>query len=92
MTGLLSTRQAAKKLGITAAALSRYISTGKVPAPQITEIGGKPVHAWTEQQIETVRKLLPKIANGRKTWRKKKQIALSNQQSVKSKPKKKGKT
>ena len=75
MSGLLSTRQAAKKLGITAAALSSYISTGKVPAPQITEIGGKPVHAWTEQQIETVRKRLPKIANGRKTWRQKRKEA-----------------
>ena len=72
MPTLLSTRQAAKKLGITAAALSRYVSSGKVPPPQITDIGGKPVHAWTEQQIETVRKLLPKIANGRKTWRKRK--------------------
>jgi len=29
--------------------------------------GGLKVHAWTEEEIEQVRKLLPKIANGRKT-------------------------
>jgi len=28
--------------------------------------GGLKVHAWTEAEIEHVRKLLPKIANGRK--------------------------
>lgn len=75
MSTLFTTRQAAKNLGISVAALSRYVSSGKVPAPQITDIGGKPVHAWTEQQIENVRKLLPKIANGRKTWRQKRKEA-----------------
>jgi predicted transcriptional regulator len=63
----LSTRQAAKKLGITHAALSRYITAGKVPAPKTVTAGGMTVHLWTEQEIEHVRKLLPKIANGRKT-------------------------
>jgi hypothetical protein len=29
--------------------------------------GGMTIHAWTEEEIENVRKLLPKIANGRKT-------------------------
>jgi len=37
-----------------------------------------------EEEIEHVRKLLPKIANGRKT-RHKKQSALSNEQSAKTK-------
>lgn len=63
----LSTRQAAKKLGITHAALSRYITAGKVPAPKTVTAGGMTVHLWTEQEIEHVRRLLPKIANGRKT-------------------------
>jgi predicted transcriptional regulator len=63
----ISTRQAAKKLGITHAALSRYISAGKVPAPQTVIAGGMTVHLWTEEEIEHIRKLLPKIANGRKT-------------------------
>jgi len=63
-----STREAAKKLGITGVALGRYISLKKVMPPQQTvTVGKKQIHAWTDQDIEHVRKLLPKIANGRKT-------------------------
>ena len=35
--------------------------------PQKLSSGGMTIHAWTEEEIENVRKLLPKIANGRKT-------------------------
>jgi len=73
-----STRQAAKKLGTTHAALSRYISAGKIPTPKSVTAGGMTVHLWSEAEIEHVRQLLPKIANGRKT-RYKKQSALSTQ-------------
>src|SRR5215470_14464681 len=62
-----STRQAAKKLEITNATLVRYIQAGKVPAPRSATSGGMTIHFWTEAEIEHVRKLLPKIANGRKT-------------------------
>ena len=82
-----STNQAAKKLGITGAALSKYIKAGKVSAPKIVQTGWKNVHAWSESDIERLRKLLPKIANGRKT-RYKKQSAVSTQKSTKAKPKK----
>jgi len=68
-----STRDAAKKLGLSPVALSRYISQGKIPPPGIVQLGRSTFHVWTEAQIEQVRKLLPKIANGRKTWRKKQQ-------------------
>jgi hypothetical protein len=61
-----STREAAKQLGITAATLSRYIAAKKVPAPKAITTGGITVHLWTERAIERVRKLLPKIKNGRK--------------------------
>ena len=64
---LYSSRQAAKKLGIDIGTLSRYISAGKVPAPTTSTAGGMSVHLWTEAEIEHVRQLLPKIANGRKT-------------------------
>jgi predicted DNA-binding transcriptional regulator AlpA len=64
---LYSTRQAAKKLGIDNGTLSRYISTGKIPPPNTKAAGGMTVHLWTEAEIEHVRQLLPKIANGRKT-------------------------
>ena len=62
-----STNQVAKKLGIATKTLSRYIAQGKVPSPQVIEVGGSTIHAWSEAEIEHVRKLLPKIANGRKT-------------------------
>jgi predicted DNA-binding transcriptional regulator AlpA len=63
----LSTQEAAKKLGITGATLSRYISAGKVPSPKQVTSGGMTIHLWTDAEIENVRKLLPKIVNGRKT-------------------------
>jgi predicted site-specific integrase-resolvase len=63
----LSTREAAKKLGISYATLSIYIAAGKVPSPETVTVGKKNVHMWTEPEIEHVRQLLPKIANGRKT-------------------------
>jgi predicted DNA-binding transcriptional regulator AlpA len=64
--------QAAKMLGISAMSLGRYIKAKKVPAPQMLEVGDTRLHAWTEEEIERVRKILPKIANGRKTRYKKK--------------------
>jgi len=63
-----STREAAKALGITGVALGRYIKQGKITAPANTvRAGGRINHVWTEADIARVRKLLPKIANGRKT-------------------------
>ena len=67
-----STREAAKKLGISHNALAVYARTGKVPAPEAMKHGERIVHIWTEAEIEHVRQLLPKIANGRKTRYKKK--------------------
>lgn len=66
-----STRQAAKMLGIDPTTLSRYISAGKVPAPKSVSSGGATIHIWTEADIAHVRRLLPKIKNGRKTRYKK---------------------
>jgi predicted DNA-binding transcriptional regulator AlpA len=62
-----STRHAAKKLGLSHAALVRYIAAGKIPTPKAIQFGKFRAHLWTEQEIEHVRQLLPKIANGRKT-------------------------
>ena len=69
-----STNQAAKKLRIHTDTLAHYVATGKVPSPEVIIVGkGKRVvHAWSEEEIESVRKLLPKIKNGRKTRYKKK--------------------
>ena len=65
--------------------LMRYIKAKKIPAPAAVKVGGGIVRAWTKDEIEVVRKLLPKIANGRKTRYQKKQPAISTQQSAKTK-------
>lgn len=71
----LSSEQVAKRLGISKSALSRYILTGKVPAPPETMAGGMRMRLWSESDIERLKEVLPKIANGRKTRYKKKQSA-----------------
>jgi predicted site-specific integrase-resolvase len=62
-----STREAAKRLGIDHSTLAKYIERGKVPMPETVQQGKRAAHSWTEEEIEQVRELLPKIANGRKT-------------------------
>jgi len=62
-----SSAQAARKLGLTPAAISKYIKAGKIPEPKAVFVGDFKVYSWTEGDVEHVRKLLPKIANGRKT-------------------------
>jgi len=47
--------------------------------------GATKTHIWTDDDIERVRKLLPKIANGRKTRYQKKQLATGTQQLAKPK-------
>jgi predicted DNA-binding transcriptional regulator AlpA len=84
-----STREAAKKLGLHPTTLADHIASGKLPSPTVLKVGTASLHAWTEKEIEQARKLLPKIANGRKTRYQKKQSAVTNQQSAKGKPKKK---
>jgi predicted DNA-binding transcriptional regulator AlpA len=78
-----STEVAAKKLGISVASLNRYINAKKVPAPTAVKIGNWNVRAWTEEDIERVRVLLPTIFNGRKTRHQKKP---KKQTGRKSKP------
>jgi len=66
-----STNQAAKKLGLSIMTIHRYMKAKKIPVPKMQELAGVRVRVWTEKDIEKVRKLLPKIANGRKTrWQK----------------------
>jgi predicted DNA-binding transcriptional regulator AlpA len=63
-----STREAAKKLGISFTSINRYIADKKIiPLPPVVKIGGVSVRLWSDKDIERVRALLPKIANGRKT-------------------------
>jgi hypothetical protein len=89
-TDIFSSEQVAKKLRITGASLSRYISAGKLPMPQTATAGGMTIYQWTEEDVKRAQEMLPKIANGRKT-RHKKQSAVSTQQSAKAKKQKKNK-
>src|SRR5689334_8697306 len=73
----VSTREAAKRLGINYDTLANYVAVGKVPSPEIITVGRRVVHIWTDEDIEKVRQLLPKIANGRKTRYSKKHLAVS---------------
>lgn len=62
-----STRQVAKQLGLTEASISRYIAAKKIPAPPAIQVGALQVRIWDDEDVKKVRKILPKIANGRKT-------------------------
>jgi hypothetical protein len=84
----LSTTKVAKKLGLAHNTLAQYIRQGKVPAPRASAGGGTSVHLWTEGEIEVVRKLLPKIANGRKTRYQKKEARAQRSATPKPKAKK----
>ncbi len=76
----LSTREAAKRLGIAHNTLALYIRVGKLPAPRSVATGSTTVHVWSEDDVERVRKLLPKIANGRKTrWRRQREAEKKKQ-------------
>ena len=76
----LSTREAAKKLGIAHTTLAQYIRVGKVPAPRSITSGGTTVHIWSLEEVEAVRKLLPKLANGRKTrWQRQRALEKEKQ-------------
>ena len=70
-----STREAAKKLGVALSSLTKYIALKQIPVPPLVRVGGVRVRLWSDADIEIVRQLLPKIANGRKTRYKKKQSA-----------------
>ena len=48
-------RQAAKRFGLNAPTLSRSFTAKRIPA-----------HAWAKGDMESVRKVLPKLMNGRK--------------------------
>jgi predicted DNA-binding transcriptional regulator AlpA len=62
----LSTREAAKKLGLSFTSLNRYIAAKKIPLPPLVRVGGVRVRLWNDEDIAKVRVLLPKLKNGRK--------------------------
>ena len=63
----LSTREAAKKLGVTILTLQRHVTAKTVKAPPLQKIGGVSVRLWTARDIEKARRVLAKTKPGRKT-------------------------
>jgi hypothetical protein len=61
-----STREAAKKLGVSFTSLNRYIAARKVPLPPLTHVGGVRIRLWSDKDIAKVRAVLPALKNGRK--------------------------
>ncbi len=63
-----SSREAAKKLGISYTSLNRYIADDKIPLPPLMTLGAVKARLWSNEDIERVRLLFPKIANGLKLY------------------------
>ena len=66
MNKRLSTREAAKKLGVTILTLQRHITAKTVKAPSLQKIGGVSIRLWTPRDIEKARKVLAGTRPGRK--------------------------
>lgn len=62
----LSTRDAAKKIGVVLLTLQRHVSAGTVDAPPLQKVGGVRVRLWTARDIEKARKVLATVKRGRK--------------------------
>jgi len=62
----LSTRDAAKKIGVHLLTLQRHVSAKTVDAPPLQKVGGVSVRLWSARDIEKARKVLAGIKPGRK--------------------------
>jgi len=62
----LSTREAAKKLGVTILTLQRHVTAKTVKAPPLQKIGGVSVRLWTARDIAKAKKVLRAMRPGRK--------------------------
>jgi hypothetical protein len=62
----LSTREAAKKLGVTILTLQRHVTAKTVKAPPLQNIGGMKIRLWSARDIEKARKVLAGTRPGRK--------------------------
>lgn len=62
----LSTREAAKKLGVSILTLQRHVKTNAIEAPPLVTVGGVKVRLWSNRDIEWARKILASTKPGRK--------------------------
>ena len=66
MKELFSTREAAKKLGVSLLTLQRHVSAKTVEVPPLQKVGGVSVRLWKNRDIGKARKVLAGIKPGRK--------------------------
>lgn len=62
-----STREAAKKLGVSMATINRYIAADAIPLPPLTRVGGVTVRLWNDRDIAKARAVLSGLKDGRRT-------------------------
>lgn len=62
----LSTRDAAKKIGVALLTLQRHVTAKTVAAPPLQKIGGVSVRLWTARDIAKAKKVLQATRPGRK--------------------------
>jgi predicted DNA-binding transcriptional regulator AlpA len=56
-----SSREAAKKLGISLMTLQRYIADGNwIQAPKVMQLGNVKVRLWSDRDVERARRLMKK--------------------------------
>jgi excisionase family DNA binding protein len=55
-----STREAAKKLGVTLMTVQRYIKARKITAPKLQYAGGVRIRLWNAADIEKARRQMKK--------------------------------
>ena len=62
----LSTRDAAKKLGVTLLTLQRHIKAKTFQTPPLQKVGGVSIRLWTDRDVAAARKALAGVKRGRK--------------------------
>jgi len=66
MVKRFSTREAARKLGVTILTLQRHTAAKTVKAPPVEKVGGVSMRLWTARDIKEARKVLAGTRPGRK--------------------------
>jgi hypothetical protein len=61
-----STREAAKKLGVTILTLQRHLKAKTFEAPPLRKVGGVQVRLWRDRDVTRARKALAGVKRGRK--------------------------
>ena len=71
ISGLLSTAQAAKLIGVSKSTLLRWLSEGSMGEPQRISVAGVPWRVWAENDIVEARRVKATMRPGPKSKKKK---------------------